>query len=460
MKIHYPVSRRKIALVLGDICIVNLAIVLSAIVRLGVNGGLSYVKGNPLSFAVYGIVLITIFSFADLYDTRKDYKSIGIVLSIIFATAVAFVITTFIFYINGSLKIGRGVFFINGALIIVFITGWRMLYSYIIEQPLFNRRALIIGAGWAGSTILGEIQKAKKAGIKVAGFIDDDPEKLNTQICGVPVLGNRSVINKVIRQQNINTVISAITHEKHADLIKTLIHCSWNGVDVIDMPTMYEQLTGKIPFKHINDMWMLHVVISKPKLYGKFIKPVSETIISLLLFIILMPVMAITAVLIKTTSRGSIFYTQERMGKDAGRFTIIKLRTMVADAESQTGAVYAADNDHRITKAGRLLRKWRLDEVPQLLNVIKGDMSLVGPRPEREIFIKEFEKNIPFYSQRLAVKPGLSGWAQVKYPYASTIEQTEEKLQYDLYYIKNMSFLLDSVVLLKTVRVMLFGKGK
>lgn len=207
-------------------------------------------------------------------------------------------------------------------------------------------------------------------------------------------------------------------------------------------------------------MWMLHVVISKPKLYGKFIKPVLETIISLLLFIILMPVMAITAVLIKITSRGGIFYTQERMGKDAGRFTIIKFRTMVADAESQTGAVYAADNDHRITKVGRLLRKWRLDEVPQLLNVIKGDMSLVGPRPEREIFIKEFEKNIPFYSQRLAVKPGLSGWAQVKYPYASTIEQTEEKLQYDLYYIKNMSFLLDTVVLLKTVRVMLFGKGK
>ena len=133
---------------------------------------------------------------------------------------------------------------------------------------------------------------------------------------------------------------------------------------------------------------------------------------------------------------------------------------MVENAESLTGAVYAADNDPRITKMGRFLRKWRLDEIPQLLNIIKGDMSLVGPRPERYVFIKEFEEKIPFYTQRLAVRPGLTGWAQIKYPYASSIEQTEEKLQYDLYYIKNMSFLLDVVVLLKTIKVVLFGRGK
>ncbi|MCF6148611.1 MAG: sugar transferase [Candidatus Kuenenia sp.] len=460
MKFYYPASKRKIMLVLGDLFIVSLAIVLSAIVRLGIDGGLDYVKGNPMSFAVSGVVLITTFSFAELYDVRKDYKSIGIILSIIFATAIAFIITMVIFYINWSLRIGRGVFLINGALVIFFIAGWRMLYSYIIEQPLFNRRAFIIGAGWAGKTVLEEINKAKKAGIKVIGFVDDDPEKLNKRIHGIPVLGDRSAINTVIRKYNVDTIISAITHEKHADLIKTLIHCSWNGIDVIDMPSIYEQLTGKIPFMHINDMWMLHVVISKPKLYGRIIKPVLETIISLVLFTVSIPAIVLIAVVIKVTSRGSVFYTQERMGKDTRKFTIIKFRTMINDAESQTGAVYAADNDHRVTKVGKFLRKWRLDEIPQLLNVVKGDMSLVGPRPEREIFIKEFEKKIPFYSQRLAVKPGLSGWAQVKYPYASTIEQTEEKLQYDLYYIKNMSFLLDIVVLLKTVRVMLFGMGK
>jgi len=175
---------------------------------------------------------------------------------------------------------------------------------------------------------------------------------------------------------------------------------------------------------------------------------------------LLIPVMVVLAIAIKCDSRGRIFYTQERVGKDGRKFTIMKFRTMVENAESLTGAVYAADNDPRITKIGRFLRKWRLDEIPQLLNVIKGDMSLVGPRPEREVFIREFEEKIPFYTQRLLVRPGLTGWAQVKYPYTSSIEQTEEKLQYDLYYIKNMSFILDVVVMLKTIRVVLFGKGK
>jgi len=207
-------------------------------------------------------------------------------------------------------------------------------------------------------------------------------------------------------------------------------------------------------------MWMLHTVISKPKLYGRLIKPFLETFIALLLFLLSVPAIVIVVMLLKIDSSGRIFYTQERLGKDGKKFTIIKFRTMIENAESLTGAVYAADNDPRITKIGRFLRKWRLDEIPQLLNIIKGDMSLVGPRPERHVFIKDFEEKIPFYTQRLAVRPGLTGWAQVKYPYASSIEQTEEKLQYDLYYIKNMTFLLDCVVLFKTIKVVLFGSGK
>ena len=207
-------------------------------------------------------------------------------------------------------------------------------------------------------------------------------------------------------------------------------------------------------------MWMLHIAIGKPKLYSRLIKPILEAIIASILFILLIPVMVVLAIVIKCDSRGRIFYTQERIGKDGRKFIIMKFRTMVENAESLTGAVYAADNDPRITKIGRFLRKWRLDEIPQLVNVIKGDMGLIGPRPEREVFIREFEEKIPFYTQRLLVRPGLTGWAQVKFPYASSIEQTEEKLQYDLYYIKNMSFILDFVVFLKTIRVVLFGKGK
>jgi len=457
---NHPVSKRLIMLIFGDLLIVNGSIFLSAILRLGLNAGWGYIQSNPWSFILTGWIYIITFFSMELYDIRKDFKSIGNVMTITLASTSAFVITTLLFYMNWSLRIGRGVFILNGILIILFIIGWRILYSYLLEQPIFKRNALIVGAGWAGKTILQEINRSQKSGLRMVGFIDDDPLKKGKLVEGASVLGDRDSIDEVIRQNDVDLIIAAITHEKHADLIKALINCSWKGIDIIDMPAIYEQLTGKIPFKHINNMWMLHIAIGKPKLYSRLIKPVLEAIIALILFVLLIPVMVVLAIVIKYDSRGRIFYTQERVGKDGRKFTIMKFRTMAENAESLTGAVYAADNDPRITKIGRFLRKWRLDEIPQLLNVIKGDMSLVGPRPEREVFIREFEEKIPFYTQRLLVRPGLTGWAQVKFPYASSIEQTEEKLQYDLYYIKNMSFILDFVVFLKTIRVVLFGKGK
>lgn len=457
---NYTVAKRLILLIIGDLLIVNGSIFLSAIIRLGLSGGWEYIRSNQVSFALTGLVFIFAFFFSELYDIRKDFKSVGNIITIACASAGAFIITTFLFYISWSLRIGRGVFVINGVLITLFIIGWRLLYSYLLDKPIFKRNVLVIGAGWSGKTILKEINRSKKSGMQVAGFIDDDPAKQGERVDGFPVLGDRYILDTVIHQNDIGLIVNAITHEKHADLIKALINCSWRGIDIIDMPTMYEQLTGKIPFKHINDMWMLHVVISKPKLYDKLFKPLIEVFFSLMLFMILMPAMVIIALLVKMDSRGGVFYTQERIGKDGKEFTMIKFRTMVENAESHTGAVYTVDNDPRITKIGRFLRKWRLDEIPQLLNVIKGEMSLVGPRPERYAFIREFEEKIPFYTQRLAVRPGLTGWAQVKYPYASSIEQTEEKLQYDLYYVKNMSFILDVVVVLKTIKVVLFGSGK
>src|SRR3990167_6938994 len=437
---NYPTSKRLILLVIGDLLIVNGSIFLSAIIRLGFNPGCDYVINNLLSFVLTGLTFILTFFFMELYDIRKDFKSIGNVMTIAFATVSAFVI--------------------NGVLVTFFIIGWRILYSYLLEQSMFNQNVLIIGAGWAGKIVLQEINRSKKSGLNVVGFVDDDPLKKGKFVENVPILGDRYTLNNIVSQNHVTTVVVAITHEMHADLIKALINCSWNGIDVVDMPTTYEQLTGKIPFKHINNMWMLHIAIGKPKLYSRLIKPIIEAVITLILFVLLIPVMVVIAIVIKYDSRGRVFYTQERIGKDGKKFTIIKFRTMVENAESLTGAVYAADNDPRITKIGRFLRKWRLDEIPQLLNVIKGDMSLIGPRPEREVFIREFEEKIPFYTQRLLVRPGLTGWAQIKYPYASSVEQTEEKLQYDLYYIKNMSFILDFVVFLKTIRVVLFGKGK
>ena len=393
---NYPISKRLILLIFGDLLIVNGSIFLSAILRLGVSAGWGYIQSNPWSFILTGLIYIMVFFSTELYDIRKDFKSIGNVMAITLASTSAFVITTLLFYMNWSLRIGRGVFILNGILITLFIIGWRILYSYLLEQPIFKRNVLIVGAGWAGKTILQEINRLQKSGLRTVGFIDDDPQKKGKLIDGVPVLGDRYTIDKVIRKKGVDLIVAAITHEKHADLIKALINCSWKGIDIVDMPAIYEQLTGKIPFKHINNMWMLHIAIGKPKLYSRLIKPILEAIIASILFILLIPVMVVLAIVIKCDSRGRIFYTQERIGKDGRKFTIMKFRTMVENAESVTGAVYAADNDPRITKIGRFLRKWRLDEIPQLVNVIKGDMGLIGPRPEREVFIREFEEKYLF----------------------------------------------------------------
>ena len=456
---NYPILKQ-IILIMGDMFIVNGSIFLSAILRLGLGGGWDYIKNNPLSFILTGLVFIFTFSFAELYDTRRNFRSIGNIITIAFASASAFVVTTVLFYVTWSLRIGRGVFIILGFLITLFIIGWRLLYNYLLERPIFKCNTLIIGAGAAGKVILQEIKRSEKSGLRTVGFIDDDPLKKGKLIDGIPVVGDRYSLNKIIRQNNINLIIEAITHEKPADLIEALIDYSRQGIDIIDMPTMYERLTGRIPYKYIKDVWMSHLVINKSRLYGKIIKPVVEVFSALILFVLLMPIMGIISLLIKVSSKGRVFYTQERVGKDGKKFMIVKFRTMRENAESDTGAVYTTDNDPRVTKIGKFLRKWRLDEIPQLSNVVKGDMSLIGPRPERDIFIKEFEEKIPFYSLRLAVRPGLTGWAQVKYPYASSVEQTKEKFEYDLYYIKNMSLLLDFVILLKTIKVVLFGRGK
>ncbi|MCF6157865.1 MAG: sugar transferase [wastewater metagenome] len=457
---NYPVSKRQLILSLGDLFIINSSIFLSVIIRLGFIDGWIYMRDNPLSFLLTGLTFVLIFFFTELYDMRRDYTSINTIITVIGASATAFVIITFLFYVSWYLRIGRGVFAILCFLITFFIIWWRILYSYLLDQPMFNRNTVIIGAGQMGRFILQEIKQSRKTGLKIIGFLDDDVLKKDDMIDGIPVMGNRYTLSNGIHKYNIQLIVVAIAGEKHPDLIKLLIQCSWNGVDIVDVPTLYEQLTGKIPFYHVDDMWMLQIVIGRSKLYGRLVKPVLETFFALILFVLFIPVMAVIALFVKIGSQGKVLYIQERIGKDNKRFKMIKFRTMAEDAELNTGAVYAADNDARITGIGRFLRKWRLDETPQLFNVIIGNMSLVGPRPERQVFIKEFEEAIPFYRQRLAVRPGLTGWAQVKYPYASSIEQTKEKLQYDLYYIKNMCCLLDLVILLKTVNVVLFGQGK
>lgn len=458
--LNTTISKKQMLLLVVDLIIVTGSIFLSATIVIGFRNGISYIEANYISFCLTGCIYIFAFFYSDLYDFRKDFRLPYNLVTVASVSVVAFMIVTLCFYFNWSLRLGRGIFLINGILITIFLIAWRYLYSHFTAHPQYQTRTLIVGAGWAGKTILEEIKKTKGAGLNIVAFADDDPVKVGTFIDGVPVTCNGNNLIEEIKNNKISQIVVAITHEKQKDLIRTLIKCSQKGIVIIDMPSLYEILTGKVPFNHIDDLWLLNRLIDQSKFHVEKIKRGMDIVLSFIMLLTFSPLIPIICLLIKNSSTGSVFFVQERLGKDGKPFRMIKFRSMFENAEAKTGAVYARDGDARITGVGKFLRKWRLDEIPQFINVIKGDMSLVGPRPEREVFINEYQEEIPFYTQRLAVRPGITGWAQAKYMYSASFEQTEEKLKYDLYYIKNLSFLLDCIILFLTVKVILFGRGK
>jgi len=258
---------------------------------------------------------------------------------------------------------------------------------------------------------------------------------------------------------DIKKVVVAIKERRGALPLKELVKCRVKGIDVIEGTSFYEMLAGKLIVDQINPAWIIFSEGFYKSRTKRFFKRSTDLIISLTMLILFLPLILVTAILIKIDSTGPVLFSQERVGKNRKNYMVYKFRSMVEDAEKQSGPVWAEDNDKRITRAGRFIRSWRLDEIPQLWNVLKGEMSLVGPRPEREFFVKKLEDIIPYFGQRFSVKPGITGWAQVCYRYGASVEDAVEKLNYDLFYIKNMSVFMDLMILLRTIKIVLFGKG-
>jgi sugar transferase (PEP-CTERM system associated) len=293
----------------------------------------------------------------------------------------------------------------------------------------------------------------------IAGLISD--REKTEGIDDIPILGNRQSIENVATEHRIDDIVVMADPAGDKELNMALINCRLRGINVVYMPTFYEQLASKLPVSQIKEEWLLYsegFSSLRNKVYLR-LKRVLDLFVSLVLIILFFPLGMIMACAIKLNSKGPVFYKQKRIGEQGKPFILIKFRTMVADAEKE-GPRWATDKDPRITAVGKIFRKSRLDELPQLINVVKGDMSLIGPRPEREYFIEKLTKQIPYYSLRFSVKPGLTGWAQVNYEYGNSEEDALEKLRYELFYIKNMSLFLDLGILLKTIRVAFFGLGQ
>jgi exopolysaccharide biosynthesis polyprenyl glycosylphosphotransferase len=442
----------------------------------------NFILENKVMIFCIAICYYFILLMFNAYDYQQDFRKPFNVTRLTAAVWVGALVVAAIFSFPHGPFISRTLLVIQAGIFSLLLILERLIFCMAALPTKLKKRLLIIGAGASGQKMLDAINHRPACGLLVVGFVDDDPSKKGKEIIGLPVLGSSHELKKLVKEYQIDMVVVAITHEKSSQLISTVTHLSWSGVQVEDMPSLYEFFCHKVPVEHIPELWFLAHNANK-KLYYRRLKGLIDFLMAAISLAYSFPFMLGIACAIKLDSPGPVFFRQRRLGFEGRPFEILKFRTMVEDAEC-FGPCFASKEDRRITRVGKLLRKSRLDELPQLFNILKGEMSFIGPRPEREVFIDVFQEpipyyrparrssdkpetmvlcgykeRIPYYSYRLLVKPGLSGWAQIMYSYAGTIEATQEKLQYDLYYIKNMSFLLDLYITMMTVRIMLMGKG-
>lgn len=449
-------SKLKLFLVLGDIFIIILSINLAFIIRvkestisyLGLNNGIMTIL---IMLAIY-LLSLYIFNF---YNIRENFRDIQLLANIGGLLILVSLISIGLFYAF-PFMVGRGVFLISLILIGTLIAMWRLSYSFLFGLNFPTKRILIVGKGKSAEAIYSLIKNIPE--YKVIDFIADTSKKKG--FLEKEILENLVSLEKIINDYNIDDIV--VTESiRSKQLNKILINCKMRGINIWDIPTFYEHFIDKLPVHYIKENWFLFND-GFDKLGSNIhrrLKRAIDLLISIAFLIIAFPIGIIISIAIALNSKGPVFYIQERVGENQKLFNLFKFRTMLSDAE-KGNPVWAEENDSRKTSIGKILRKTRMDELPQLINIIKGNMSLIGPRPEREFFVKILTENIPFYSLRFSVKPGLTGWAQVIYKYGASEKDALEKLQYELYYIKNMSLFLDLKILLKTIRIVLFGMGR
>lgn len=401
-------------------------------------------------FLVIFILLsqITLFINA-LYNTEKKYeKSL-----LVFKCIISFMIVSFgcyLFFVNFFSYFNC---FIISMIACVLILCWRFLFYLIVPKIDLQQKILFLGTDELSKKVVREILADDHPKYKVAGFIGNDPELVGKSIVNPKVLGLVEDLDSITQKERIKKVIVSWQQARGAFPSKDLVKWRFKGIEVMELHTFYEHLKGKILLEGLRPSWLIFSRGFKKTKLIILVKRIFDIVLSLIGLLLSLPVSLITALFIKLDSKGPVIFKQERVGEDCRVFNLLKFRSMKIDAEKYTGPVWAEENDPRITRVGRIIRKLRIDEIPQMINVLKGDMSFVGPRPERPYFVDMLSQEIPYYEQRHSVKPGITGWAAVNYRYGASIEDAIEKLQYDLYYIKNVSLFLDVLIILKTIAI-------
>ncbi len=405
---------------------------------------------------VVTIVFLLCLYFFDLYDLNSGISMPETVTRITQAFGVGCIVLAILYYLVPDLLISTRVFWTGYLVICLTIFLWRGFYYFILRKRMFVQAVIVIGTGKLANAIAMEVEGRRDSVYKILAFIGKEVPEYHPN--NIPVFSQLEEMGDTLSMENVDRIIVAPDDRRGATPVQTLLQCKMRGIIVEQGVSFYERIAGKILVERVDPSWIIFSEGFGLSRLKRSFKRVADICLSSMLLVLSLPLMLLSAIIIKLESPGPIIYRQERVGQYGSTFRLIKFRSMRQDAE-KGGAVWASVDDDRVTRFGAVIRKLRIDELPQLWNVIKGEMSLVGPRPERPVFVNELAKVIPYYGIRHVVKPGITGWAQICYPYGASAEDTLKKLEYDLYYLKNFNIVLDFVIVFNTIKTVLGQKG-
>jgi sugar transferase (PEP-CTERM system associated) len=428
------------------------AIVVAIHVQLG--GGPA--AGTLFKVALAALICQGCLYCLDLYDLKQRRDAADLVARVLQALGATAALLAVIYILVPPLFIGPQVITFGALLAFVALTGWRVFFRWVARLMPPRERLLVVGTNAAAVSLVRELEASKEHGIDIIGFVDTETRDTPA---GVSILGTIEDVPAIVRARAVDRVVVSLADARGKLPMDKLLEMKLDGVAFAHIASVYEEYMGRIAVENLRPSWLIFSEGFRKTRLLLAAKRASDVIIAAIGILVTLPIMCVVALAVKLTSPGPAVYRQRRVGVHGRVFTLRKFRSMRADAEGRTGAVWADKDDPRVTPLGRVLRRTHLDELPQLWNILRGDMSVVGPRPERPEFVTQLSREIPFYGQRHIVRPGLTGWAQVCQAYASSVDDTMQKLQYDLFYIKNMSLGMDLYVAIRTIKIVLQGRG-
>ncbi|MBZ5545619.1 MAG: TIGR03013 family PEP-CTERM/XrtA system glycosyltransferase [Acidobacteriia bacterium] len=450
--VYYPT--RVLVLFGAEALIVCASFLLAAVIRLGADSSLvlGYEYGIYKILAVTGLALF-LFYQADLYDPERLPSPGEVYSRLLVGLGVLSILLAALGYFFPSFPLGGGVFLIGLSLLTLSLLVWRSAFSWLIRRPLLREKVYVIGPGNCAKRLVEALRTHPELGMDVLDGAGTEGDESPTREAVAASLA------KMARERTVDRVIVGMRDRRGTMPVRELLDLRLSGIMIEDATALLEKISGRIEVEELYPSWLIFSEGFRLSPVPMAVRRLVSLLASLVCLLVLAPLFPLIALAIKLGSAGPVFYRQQRVGKNGIVFTCYKFRTMRSDAEPQGTPTWASDNDPRITIVGRFLRRTRLDETPQLWNVLRGDMGFVGPRPERPEFVEWLSREIPYYHLRHLVRPGLTGWAQTRYGYGSSLEEAREKLKYDLYYIKNVSLSLDLLVVFQTVKIVLLGRG-